>query len=69
MEKGARFRLCRSCGRKWNVSVKNDAGKKYICPQCEKRKNAHKNSERGRYYGRQEEPDDRNKNYDARRQR
>lgn len=30
-----RYRLCRTCENKWNVSRKADNPKQYICPICE----------------------------------
>ena len=38
-----KHRLCRKCGKSWNVSSVSPGGKKYICPWCawkEKRKSA-----------------------------
>ena len=32
-----RYRTCRRCGKKWNVSVKAENVKKYICPVCHRK--------------------------------
>ena len=36
MNGGYKYRICRKCGKEWNVSVKNKSGKHYICPKCGK---------------------------------
>lgn len=32
-----KYRICKRCNRRWNVSVKSKCGKYYICPMCGKR--------------------------------
>lgn len=31
------YRICRECGKDWNVSKKDPGGKHYVCPTCELR--------------------------------
>lgn len=32
---GAKYRLCRKCGQRWNVSALEPGGRVYICPVCD----------------------------------
>lgn len=34
------YRICRDCGKDWNVSKIDPGGKAYICPTCEFRNRA-----------------------------
>lgn len=38
MTNNYRYRICKKCGKKWNVSVQRQSVKDYICPICEKKK-------------------------------
>ena len=29
-----KYRICRVCGKQWNVSVLSENTKHYICPRC-----------------------------------
>ena len=33
---GYKYRICKKCGKEWNVSKYDEHGKAYYCPKCEK---------------------------------
>lgn len=43
---GAVYRLCRRCGKEWNVSRIDPGDKVYICPICDYRDKLRTKSER-----------------------
>lgn len=38
---GYKYRICRKCGKEWNVAI-NQNERVYICPKCEKKKEKRK---------------------------
>ena len=36
-----KYRICRGCGLKWNVSCNIRSEKKYVCPHCTRKNQVH----------------------------
>ena len=36
-ENEKKFRICKRCGLRWNVSRLSDSKRAYICPKCERK--------------------------------